>query len=54
MTEPITRPPGHLWSAWGYDRHKRRWYRHCGRGWACTAVDSVARGMKPKTTRGSK
>lgn len=52
MTEPIAPPPDHVWTAWRYDRARRRWYRHCERSVNCTAVESVARGMKPK--KGSK
>jgi hypothetical protein len=53
MTEPIARTADHRFTPWKYDKHRRRWYRHCviGTG-SCTAVESVARGMKPK--KGSK
>lgn len=49
MTEPFAeKRPGHRWTRWQYDRRRRRWYRHCGFSRWCTAVESVARGMKPK------
>jgi len=39
----------HLFTAWKYDRHRRRWYRHCVIGGGnCSYVESVPRGMKPK------
>lgn len=42
-------PPGHQWTKFAYDRHRRRWYRHCTIGDGnCVAVESVPRGMRPK------
>lgn len=40
---------GHRWTTWKYDHTRRRWYRHCTIGDGnCVAVESAARGQKPK------
>lgn len=38
---------GHQWTAWKYDRTRKRWFRHCVIGDRnCTATESRPRGSK--------